>query len=197
MNEAQRNECPLDRLVMPVFNSDWRKACSVRKCSITEVDGFIKAHYLAKRPAIVLLCLVAERNGEPIGCIVYSAPPLEADKRYGGKVWELARLYLLDEIPRNAETWLIGQSVKYIKRHHKDVRHLLSYADPSAGHAGTIYKAANWRQDGRTDDERKSPRCDYYDERTGKKYGRRGNMPQDAVVVRKPRVSKWRFTLAL
>ena len=52
-------------------------------------------------------------------------------------------------------------------------------------------------QDGRTDDERKSPRCDYYDERTGKKYGRRGNMPQDAVVVRKPRVSKWRFTLAL
>ena len=154
-------------------------------------------HYLAKRPAIVLLCLVAERNGEPIGCIVYSAPPREADKRYGGKVWELARVYLLDEIPRNAETWLIGQSVKYIKRHHKDVRHLLSYADPSAGHAGTIYKAANWRQDGRTDDERKSPRCDYYDERTGKKYGRRGNMPQDAVVVRKPRVSKWRFTLAL
>ena len=69
MNEAQRNECPLDRLVMPVFNSDWRKACSVRECSITEVDGFIKAHYLAKRPAIVLLCLVAERNGEPIGCI--------------------------------------------------------------------------------------------------------------------------------
>ena len=72
-----------------------------------------------------------------------------------------------------------------------------AYADPSAGHAGTIYKAANWRQDGRTDDERKSPRCDYYDERTGKKYGRRGNMPQDAVVARKPRVSKWRFTLAL
>ncbi len=197
MNEAQRNERRLDRLVMPVFDSSWRKACSVRKCSITEVDDFIRAHYLAKRPAIVLLCLAAERHGEPIGCIVYSAPPREADKRYGGKVWELARLYLLDEIPKNAETWLIGQSVRYIKRHHKEVEHLLSYADPSAGHAGTIYKAANWRQDGRTDDERKTPRCDYYDERTGKKYGRRGNMPQDAVVVRKPRVSKWRFTLAL
>ena len=193
MSEAS----PLERPVMPVFDSGWRKSCSVRRCSIVEVDAFIKAHYLAKRPAIVLLCLVAERDGEPIGCIVYSAPPREADKRYGGKVWELARVYLLDEIPKNAETWLIGQSVRYIKRHHKEVAHLLSYADPSAGHAGTIYKAANWRQDGRTDDERKSPRCDYYDERTGKKYGRRGNMPQDAVVVRKPRVSKWRFTLAL
>ena len=41
--------------------------------------------------------------------------------------------------------------MKYIKRHHKD-GYLLSYADPSAGHADD-YKAANWRQDGRTDDE--------------------------------------------
>ena len=181
----------------PLFDSSWRRACSVRKCSIADVDAFINAHYLSKRPAIVLLCLVAERSGMPIGCVVYSAPPREAEKRYGGKVWELARVYLLDEIPKNAETWLIGQSVRHIKRHHRDVRHLLSYADPSVGHSGIIYKAANWRQDGRTDDDRKTPRCDYYDNRTGKKYGRRGNMPHDAVVVRKPRVSKLRFTLAL
>ena len=182
---------------MSVFNAEWRMACSVRKCSIVGVDAFIKAHYLAKRPAIVLLCLVAECGGQPIGCIVYSAPPREADKRYGGKVWELSRLYLLDEIPRNAESWLIGQSVKYIKRHHKEVKYLLSYADPSVGHTGTIYRAANWRPDGRTDDERKSPRCDYCDERTGKKYGRRGNLPKDAIVARIPRVSKWRFVLGL
>lgn len=193
MSEAS----PPKRPVVPVFDSDWRKACSVRRCSITEVDAFIMAHYLARRPAIVMLCLIMERGGKPIGCIVYSAPPREAYKRYGGIVWELARVYLLDEIPRNAETWLIGQSVRYIKRHHGDVQHLLSYADPSAGHTGTIYRAANWRPDGQTDDDRKSPRCDYYDERTGKKYGRRGNMPTDAVVVRKPRASKWRFTLAL
>jgi len=136
-------------------------------------------------------------KGEPVGMIVYSMPPREADKRYGGKTWELARLYLLDEIPRNAETWLIGRSVRYIKQNNRDVKHLLSYADPSAGHCGTIYKAANWISDGKTDDERKTPRCDYYDERTGKKYGRRGNMPDDAIVVRKPRVSKWRYHLAL
>lgn len=197
MNEAQRSERRVDRLVTPLFDRVWRRSCMVRRCSITEVDRFIKAHYLAKRPAIVMLCLIAEHDGQAIGCIVYSAPPREADKRYGGKVWELARLYLLDEIPKNAETWLIGQSVKYIKRNHPEVQHLLSYADPSAGHQGTIYKAANWRLDGRTDDERKTPRCDYYDARTGKKYGRRGNMPTDAVVERIPRVSKWRFTLAL
>ena len=181
----------------PVFDATWRQACSVRRCSIVEVDAFIRAHYLAKRPAIVMLCLVAEREGVAFGCVVYAAPPREVDKRYGGKTWELARLYLLDEIPKNAETWLIGQSVRYIKRNHAEVLHLLSYADPSQGHSGTIYKAANWRSDGRTDDERKSPRCDYVDQRTGKKYGRRGNMPSGAIVVRKPRISKWRFTYAL
>lgn len=180
-----------------LFDASWRNACAIRPCGIAEVDRFIRAHYLKKRPAIVLLCLMMECNGEPIGCIVYSAPPREADKRYGGKVWELARLYLLDEIPKNAETWLIAQSVRYIKTHKRDVQYLLSYADPSAGHSGTIYKAANWKRDGRTDDERKSPRCDYYDARTGKKYGRRGNMPSDAVVERRPRVSKWRFVLPL
>jgi hypothetical protein len=180
-----------------IFDSSWRRSCLICKCSIIQVDKFIKAHYLKKRPAIVLLCLVAKRDGTQIGCVVYSAPPLQADKRYGGKVWELSRLYLLDEIPRNAETWLIGQSVKYIKQNHPEVEYLLSYADPSAGHSGTIYRAANWQMDGMTDDERKSPRSDYFDQRTGKKYGRRGNMPLDAIVIKKPRVSKWRFILAL
>ena len=100
---------------------------------------------------------------------------------------------MLDHIPCNAETWLISQSIRYIKKHHADVQHLVSYADPSAGHSGTIYKAANWRQDGRTDDDRKTPRCDYVDANTGKKYGRAGNVPATADVVRVPRISKYRF----
>lgn len=124
---------------------------------------------------------------------MFSAPPREANKRYGGETWELSRLYLVDEVPKNAETWLLSKSVKIVRRERPDVEFLLSYADPSVGHAGTVYRASNWRPDGKTDDERKTPRCDYYDARTGKKYGRRGNMPADAVVERRPRVSKWRF----
>lgn len=184
-------------LVGPVFDSEWRKICRVEPVSVAAVDQFVKAHYLHKRPAIVMLSLAMMKQTHPIGCVIYSAPPREADIRYGGKTWELARLYLLDEVPQNAETWLIAQSVKWIKRHRPEVCNLVSYADPSVGHSGTIYRAANWRDDGRTDDERKTPRCDYYDARTGKKYGRRGNMPIDAVVERRPRVSKHRFALAI
>ncbi len=176
-----------------LFDSAWRLRCRVEPCSVATVDQFIRAHYLGKRPAIVLLCMVASDGARDFGCIVYSAPPREASVRYGGVTWELARLYLLDEIPKNAETWLIAKSVKFIRRTRREVKCLLSYADPSAGHAGTIYKAANWTADGRTDDERKTPRCDYFDARTGQKYGRRGNMPADAVIERRPRVSKHRF----
>jgi hypothetical protein len=184
-------------IAVSVFDSEWRKACRVEPVSVTAVDGFGMAHYLHKRPAIVLLALAMLRDTRPIGCVIYSAPPREADVRYGGKTWELARLYLLDEVPQNAETWLIAQSVKWIRRHRPEVFNLVSYADPIAGHKGTIYRAANWREDGRTDNERKTPRCDYYDARTGQKYGRRGNMPADAVVERRPRVSKHRFALAI
>ena len=184
-------------LVGPLFDLEWRKVCRVQPVSVTAVDAFVQAHYLHKRPAIVLLALAMLRDTRPIGCVIYSAPPRECDKRYGGKTWELARLYLLDEVPQNAETWLIAQSVKWIKQNRPEVCNLVSYADPSVGHSGTIYRAANWREDGRTDDERKTPRCDYYDARTGQKYGRRGNMPADAIVERRPRVSKYRFALAM
>lgn len=180
-----------------LFDSEWRKCSAVERCPIAAVNSYIREHYLRKRPAIIMLVLRMTVRGRPVGMVVYSMPPREASIRYGGKTWELARLYLIDEIPRNAETWLISRSVHYIKQHHGDVKYLLSYADPSAGHRGTIYRAANWKADGKTDDERKSPRCDYYDNRTGKKYGRRGNMPSDAVIIRKPRVSKWRYVLAV
>lgn len=182
---------------MTRFDKTWRQASRLVLCSISELDEFIKAHYLRKRPAVVVLAMKVEVGSMAVGAVVFALPPREADKRYGGRTWELARLYLHDFVPSNAETWVIGQAVGYIKRNFPEVKFLLSYADPSAGHRGTIYKAANWLPDGKTDDERKSARCDYVDERTGKKYGRRGNVPEGAIVVRKPRVSKWRFYLPL
>lgn len=177
------------------------KACAaasvVYRADVATCREFIEAHYLKKRPAITLLCMIMEWNAKKVGCVVYSAPPRETEKRYGGKTWELARLYLLDEVPKNAETWLIAQSVKFIRRVYPDVKVLVSYADPSAGHKGTIYKAANWSSDGMTDEGRKTPRCDYVAIATGKKYGRKGNIPPGVLVERVPRVSKHRFVLRL
>lgn len=99
----------------------------------------------------------------------------------------------MDEVPKNAETWLIAKSVRFIAKNHREVKFLVSYADPSVGHKGTIYKAANWIEDGATDDERKTPRTDYFNARTGQKYGRRGNIPRGIEIEKRARISKRRF----
>lgn len=179
------------------FDSAWRGISRIYPCSTREVRNLIAARYLRKRPAIVVLCLKMEVMNMLAGMVIYSIPPREIEKRYGGKTWELGRLYISDSVPRNAETWLIAQGTRHIKKNFPDVKFLVSYADPSVGHSGTIYKAANWRIDGKTDEGRKTPRSDYVDSRTGKKYGRRGNVPADAVLVRRPRISKFRFVFSL
>lgn len=117
-------------------------------------------------------------------------------KRYRVSLaWELARLFVLDSEPFNSETWFLARAIRYVKRNCPAVRMLVSYADPSVGHKGTIYKAANWKPDGRTDQERKTPRFDY---KVGDKlYSRRAHVPAGAVITRVPRVSKFRYTYAL
>lgn len=150
-------------------------------------------HYIGKWPGVCVLVLAMTRDDWTIGVIVFALPPRETSKRYGGETWELARLWIDDSIPQNAETYLISRAVRYIRQHHQSVKVLVSYADPSAGHAGTIYKAANWIPDGRTDQERKTPRFDYADAATGKRYSRRGHVPAGVSIKRIPRVSKHRF----
>ena len=59
-------------------------------------------------------------------------------------LWELKRLWLDDCLGRNSESRVISLSINYIKTHHKDIRCLVSYADPDAGHRGVIYQATNW-----------------------------------------------------
>ena len=179
------------------FDASWRKRCTVSPISRAQGEPFIRAHYLGKWPGVCVLTLGMFVDAWLQGCIVFALPPRETAKRYGGETWELARLFIDDSVPRNAETWLIAQAVKWIKSRRSEVRYLVSYADPSAGHLGVIYRAANWKQDGHTDQERKTPRFDYA--ANGKTYSRRSHVPESEVnrLVKVPRVSKARFYLAL
>lgn len=179
------------------FDASWRASCRVEVCQKGEIDPFIRLHYIGHWPGVVVLILGLRHNGRLRGGIVFALPPRETSIRYGGATWELARLWVEDGVPINAESWLIAQAVRYIRKERPDVKYLVSYADPSAGHQGTIYKAANWKSDGRTDDERKTPRFDYADANTGKKYSRRGHVPEGVTIRRIPRISKHRFVFQL
>ena len=165
---------------------------SVGPASRTEADPLVLAHYLHRWPGVVVLTLGMWRGPFLVGVIVFALPPRETMKRYGvSLVWELARLYIMDSEPFNSETWFMARAIKFVRSNHPTVKALVSYADPSHGHSGTIYRAANWQQDGRTDQERKTPRFDYG---VGSKvYSRRSHVPDGAEVLRIPRVSKFRY----
>jgi hypothetical protein len=185
-------------LIPPLhFNATWRSSCRVEICKRNDIDSFIRLHYIGHWPGVVVLILGLKHAGRLRGGIVFALPPRETFKRYGGMTWELARLWIDDGIPINGESWLIAQAIRHIRKEHTDVKYLVSYADPSVGHKGTIYKAANWKPDGCTDDERKTPRFDYADAATGKKYSRRGHVPAGVVIKRVPRISKFRFVFKL
>ena len=165
---------------------------SIAVASRTEADPLVRAHYLKRWPTVCVLTLGMWHGPFIVGVIVFALPPRETAKRYRCSVaWELARLYVMDSEPFNSETWFMARAIKYIRNVHRDVQVLVSYADPSAGHAGTIYKAANWIQDGRTDQDRKTPRFDYGV--AGKVYSRRSHVPEGAEITRVPRISKFRF----
>jgi len=181
----------------PIFDREWRLSCFVEPVFRHEVDKFIKSHYLGKWPGVCTLVLGLKRERKLLGTIVFALPPRETAVRYGGLTWELARLWISDDVPKNAESYLISQAVRYIRKNCSNVHALVSYADPSVGHSGIIYRAANWISDGKTDEGRKTPRFDYADARTGVRYSRRSHVPIDAVITKIPRVSKARFYLKL
>lgn len=67
------------------------------------------------------------------------------DKNFTEKnLWELVRLFSFDWAEKNIESYCIGQSIKYIKEKHPNIKFLISYADPFHSHIGVIYQATNW-----------------------------------------------------
>ena len=169
---------------------------SIAPASRFESDTLVMAHYLHRWPGVVTATLGMWRGPFLVGVIVFAFPPRETPKRYRVTIaWELARLYVLDSEPFNSETWFMARAIKWLRGAFPQVEMLVSYADPSAGHKGTIYKAANWISDGRTDQERKTPRFDYAVD--GKVFSRRSHVPDGATITRVPRVSKFRFIYPL
>lgn len=180
----------------PVFDSALRARCMVMECGRSAISEFInKRHYLYSWPGVTVACYAILRDSIPVGACVFALPPAETSKRYGKIAWELARLWIDDSMPHNSESWFISQVISQLAKRKVRPEMLVSYADPSQKHTGIIYRASNWKLDGRTDQERKSARVDYV--ANGKKYSRRSHVPADITPTRVPRTSKFRFIYVL
>lgn len=89
-----------------------------------------------------------------IGCIIYGFPAGRSvvdslsELVTNENVLELKRLYIDDGYGSNIESYVIGQSFKWLRENDKDIKLLISYADNGQEHLGTIYQATNWLYQG-------------------------------------------------
>jgi len=84
-----------------------------------------------------------------IGVCAFATPCSEAvcasvfGVEYKRSVTELHRLVLLDEVPKNAESWFISRALKALKKDRPNYNAVLSFADATQNHIGIIYQATN------------------------------------------------------
>lgn len=88
-------------------------------------------------------------NDKLIGVLMFATPCSENVRasvfgpEYKDSVTELHRLHVLDVTPRNAESYFISRCFKLLKKDKPQIKAVLSFADSTEGHEGTIYKATN------------------------------------------------------
>jgi len=62
---------------------------------------------------------------------------------------ELRRLCCIDNTPKNTESYFIGFTLRWLKK-NTDIKTVISYADETYNHQGTIYKASDFKHMGMT-----------------------------------------------
>ena len=82
--------------------------------------------------------------GVPVGRAVGQMLKVSLDN-----LLELVRVFSKDGLPKNTESYCIGQSFKLLKEKYPQYKYLISYADAQHGHVGYIYQATNWRYIGK------------------------------------------------
>lgn len=159
--------------------------------------ALLEKHYLHRLPPISHMFLVVhtEEHGGPeiVGVLTFGTPPSRhlqqsACPANPHRVLELNRLWLDDRLPANTASAFIAHALSRLPP-----AIVVSYADTAAGHAGYVYRAANFFYAGWTDMERKTPRFDYVPDN--------GKHSRDAFrsgaftrVRRKPKVKYWTVT---
>lgn len=109
------------------------------------MDMVIKHHYLHRKCPCSFAFGLFDKNNEIKGVVVYGVScsstllkgicgPEEAHN-----VYELNRLWVDDNVPKNGESFLIANTIKQL-----DKEIIVSFADTSKGHVGYVYQATNF-----------------------------------------------------
>jgi hypothetical protein len=104
-------------------------------------------HYLHSFPGGTKLHFGVFLKELLVGAIIFGVGPYLGYAIVSGAepsdIITLTRFWLLDELPRNSESKVLGTTLKALKR-ETTLKFILAYSDQSAGHVGTIYQSTNW-----------------------------------------------------
>ncbi len=88
-----------------------------------------------------------------IGAAIFGKPAMANQyKKYANNaddLLELRRLAIIDETPKNTESFFIGSCLRYLRK-NTCIKIILSYADSNYDHSGIIYRASNFEFKGMT-----------------------------------------------
>lgn len=121
----------------------------VEKVAPSIAKPFVKEHHYSHGIHNGPMTYGLFRDESLVGVLAFATPSSEAvcasvfgieQKR---SVTELHRLVLLDEVPKNSESFFISRALKLLKSDRPYYRAVLSFADSTEGHVGTIYQACN------------------------------------------------------
>lgn len=136
----------------------WVKPVSLEKC-----QSLVRSlHYSRGGSNTAVYChglfpREAFWEAECVGVAWWLPPTRTAAESFDKELWKgvlaLSRLAIRDDIPKNAESFLIRHSMRLIDRKRWPI--LVTYADTWRGHTGAIYKAAGFVECGMSKPERR------------------------------------------
>ena len=111
----------------------------------------VRNHYLHTMPGGTKLAFGIFSGKHLMGAATLGVGPFNAHRLVSGATHVdcicLTRLWLADDLPKNSESRMLAVILRSLAR-DTSVKFVVTYADPSAGHLGTIYQAGNWTYTG-------------------------------------------------
>lgn len=131
------------------------KTYKVELCERIEIASFIeKWHYSQNVNGLISdYCFKLLDGDRIIGAMMYGRIAMAGVwKKYAdseNELTELRRLCCIDDTPKNTESYFIGKTLRWLKK-NTQIKRVISYADTTYCHEGTIYKASNFKHCGMT-----------------------------------------------
>ena len=125
-----------------------KNTAKIKICNFKDIRHIFKDfHY--KEDSMgggISVCFAMLIDGKLVGGSVLGKPRHE--KRYKNCI-DIRRMACIDSSPKNSESWFLSRIIRWIAS-NTTYNYVLSYSDMTVGHVGTIYKASNFKDIGKT-----------------------------------------------